>query len=211
MEAEDRFYSRATALCDEALLALNTAMEEESLGEDQFYFLSYLLSRPALSLKDVTVICLSLFSDGLSTTTPTLLFNLHSLAAWPEVQEKVFQEVNTHFPPVDQPLTTETLSSVPYLKAFVKETFRLWPNGTEVSRYCEEDITLSGYNVPAGTHLDLNPSVHFRDPALFPSPDSHRPERWLRGGEGQEVHPYILTPFGQFQPKQKYFMKNISS
>ena len=73
---------------------------------------------------------------------------------------------------------------------------RLWPNGTEVSRYCEEDLVLSGYEIPAGTHLDLNPSVHFRDPAIFPQPASHQPERWLRGGEGQDIHPYILTPFG---------------
>ena len=73
---------------------------------------------------------------------------------------------------------------------------RLWPNGTEVSRYCEEDLVLSGHRVPAGTHLDLNPSVHFRDPALFPAPDTHQPERWLRGGAGHTVHPYILTPFG---------------
>ena len=86
-------------------------------------FLLILVS-PALSLKDVTVICLSLFSDGLSTTTPTLLFNLHSLAAWPEVQEKVYQEVTQHFPPEDEPVTTQTLASTPYLKAFVKETFR---------------------------------------------------------------------------------------
>jgi len=194
--AEDRFYSRAIALCDEAIIALNDAVESDTICDDQYYFLSYLLSRPDLSLKDVTVICLSLFSDGLSTTTPTMMFNIHCLAAWPQIQEKVHQEVMEHFPPIDQPVSQNTLSKMQYLKAFVKETFRLWPNGTEVSRYCEEDLTLSGYHIPSGTHLDLNPSVHFRDPNIFPNPNVHNPDRWLRDGEGLDVHPYILTPFG---------------
>ena len=64
--------------------------------------------------------------------------------------------------------------------------FRLWPNGTEVSRYNEEDVVLSGYHIPPGTHIDLNPSVHFRDPELFPDPHTHNPDRWLRGGQAQE-------------------------
>ena len=122
--AEDRFYSRAISLCDEAMIALNTAAEEGTIREDQYYFLSYLLSRPALSLKDVTVICLSLFSDGLSTTTPTLMFNLHCLAAWPEVQEKVYEEVQDSFPDKDESISSSSLSNMQYLKAFVKETFR---------------------------------------------------------------------------------------
>ena len=196
MKAEDSFYSKAINLCDEAVLALNEAVENGSVTDDQFYFLSYLLSRPSLSLKDVTVICLSLFSDGLSTTTPTLLFNLHCLAAWPEVQQRVYEEVKQHFPSQDTTIDSNTLSKMQYLKAFVKETFRLWPNGTEVSRYCEEDLELSGYHIPSGTHLDLNPSVHFRDPQIFPDPEVHMPERWVRDGQGQDVHPYILTPFG---------------
>ena len=94
------------------------------IRDDQYYFLSYLLSRSALSLKDVTVICLSLFSDGLSTTTPTLMFNLHCLAAWPEVQKRVFEEVQEYFPKQGEPVTPSSLSNMQYLKAFVKETFR---------------------------------------------------------------------------------------
>ena len=104
----------------------------------------------------------------------------------------------------DTPITADTLAKLPYLKAFVKETFRLWPNGTEVSRYCEQvtrsptscpptpsysqDLVLSDHHIPAGTHLDLNPSVHFKDPDLFPDPEVHSPERWL----GPSIHPHSL-------------------
>ncbi len=35
-------------------------------------------------------------------------------------------------------------------------------------------MVLSGYHIPAGTHVDLNPSVHFNDPEIFPEP--HRSE-----------------------------------
>ncbi|XP_023330089.1 probable cytochrome P450 CYP44 isoform X2 [Eurytemora carolleeae] len=193
--AEDSFYSEAISLVDEALLRLTAGVEKGTLSPSQLYFLSYLISRDSLDLKDVTVICLSLFTDGLSTTTPTLLFNLYALARNPEVQEKVFQEVEKNLP-LSSPATVQALANLPYLKAFVKETFRMYPNGTEVSRYLEEDISLSGFQIPAGTHVDLNPSVHFMDPHLFPNPSKHLPERWLREDAEQNIHPYLLTPFG---------------
>jgi len=195
--AEDSFYSEAIALVDEALLRLRDGIESDSLSPDQFYFLSYLLSRESLDLKDVTVICLSLFTDGLSTTTPTLLFNLYSLANIKNkpLQEKLYAEVTENLP-LDAPATPENLLKLPYLKAFVKENFRIFPNGTEVSRYIEKDMVLSGYHVPAGSHVDLNPSVHFMDPTIFPEPDKHMPERWLREEGEKEIHPYLLTPFG---------------
>ena len=40
--AEDRFYSRAIALCDEAMLALNTAMEEGTIRDmDRYSFIKF--------------------------------------------------------------------------------------------------------------------------------------------------------------------------
>jgi len=195
VEAEDFFYSRALQLVDDAVLRMRDKLEANALGEEDFYILSYLMSKEELSAKDVAVICLSLFSDGLSTTTPTVLFCLYCLAANPSVQEELYKEV------VDvarhKALTADALTRMPYAWAFVKETFRLFPNGTEVSRYVKRDLVLSGYTVPAGTHLDLNPSVHFRDAYFFKEPDQHRPERWLRSGDATTgVHPYLLTPFG---------------
>ena len=56
----------------------------------------------------------------------------------------------------------------------------MWPNGTEVSRYTDKDMVLCGYEIPAGTHVDLNPMVKFRDAQIFPDPDLYIPERWLR-------------------------------
>jgi len=47
-----------------------------------------------------------------------------------------------------------------------------------------------------GTHVDLNPSVHFMDEDMFSDPTKHMPERWLRDEGEKEIHPYLLTPFG---------------
>ena len=87
----------------------------------KFKILDFL--QEALSLKDVAVICLSLFSDGLSTTTPTLLFNLYCLAVNPAVQQRVYDEVDGVVGQ-DKVITQEHINKMPYLKAFIKETFR---------------------------------------------------------------------------------------
>jgi len=104
---------------------MRDAVETDTLGENDFYILSYLMSREELSLKDVAVICLSLFSDGLSTTTPTVLFCLYCLATNPKIQEKARKEIdNVVGADKYRPLTAEDLGKMPYLRAFIKETFR---------------------------------------------------------------------------------------
>lgn len=38
--------------------------------------------------------------------------------------------------------------------------------------------------------------VHFRSEKYFSTPEQFKPERWLRGDVTDNVHPYVLTPFG---------------
>ena len=44
--------------------------------------------------------------------------------------------------------------------------------------------------------FELNNNILLRSSEHFDEPDRYNPERWLRGGEGQAVHPYLLIPFG---------------
>ncbi|CAG0891336.1 unnamed protein product [Darwinula stevensoni] len=198
VRAEDFFYREAKLLVEQTIGKIHNMLKESgTLPEDRYSFLSYLLGREELSQKDVFIITLSLFADGLSTTSPALLFNLYCLATHPEAQETLRREVHENFPSSDVPITAEIINRMTYLKACVKETFRLFPIGTEVSRITQKDLVLAGYQIPANTHVDFNQFVHFRSSSTFKHPEEFRPQRWIRGHPEEEtVHPYLLTPFG---------------
>lgn len=176
--------------------AINNILKEGQEIPDCYSFMSHLIGSKDLSRKDVTVLTLSLFLDGLSTTVPMLLFTLYNLAIRPEIQQKAFEEIKKALPDTTTSLSQKILGNLPYLKAVVKESFRTLPNGTDISRIIEKDLNLSGYNIPAGTHVNLNMLVNFKSEKYFPEPERFLPERWLRGDESQSIHPYVLTPFG---------------
>ncbi|XP_059470786.1 probable cytochrome P450 CYP44 [Neocloeon triangulifer] len=195
VKAEDLFFSLASSIVKETIQEIKKMKSGDEEGKKKKYsFLGYLLSQPDLTSSDVDIITLSLFGDGLSTTTPFLLNCLRSLADNPEVQEKLRAEIKEAVRE-DGSLKPEIFNNLPYLRAFIKEAFRVYPNGTEVSRIIPEDLELSGYLIPAGTHVNLNMSVNFKSKEFFSDPEKFRPERWIRG-EGDKIKQYILTPFG---------------
>lgn len=58
-----------------------------------------------------------------------------------------------------------------YLQVIVKETLRLYPAGRlAIPHESTEDCTVSGYHIPAGTHLMVNIQKLQRDPLIWEDP-----------------------------------------
>ncbi|CAB4061579.1 CYP49A [Lepeophtheirus salmonis] len=193
---EVEFIRLAYSFVETALKDLKYMTENNSVREKEFLFLRFLLGKSDLSLENVIALMIILLTDGLSTTVPVILFNLYSLAKNPSSQEKLYEEIQ-RVVKNDSDITTAHLKEMHYLKAFIKETFRLFPNGTEVSRVTDHDLILSGYEVPKGTLVDLNPGPANKSEEIYEDPLIHKPERWLRGKIPLESHPYQLLPFSK--------------
>ncbi|KHJ94332.1 hypothetical protein OESDEN_05737 [Oesophagostomum dentatum] len=90
VELEDKFYREANLLIDEAIRKLRGSTQ----AEEEMKFASLLINRKELNDKDIAVILLSMFSDGLSTTAPMLIYNLYNIASNPHAQDELRKEVN---------------------------------------------------------------------------------------------------------------------
>jgi cytochrome P450 len=79
-----------------------------------------------------------------------------------------------------------------YLDAVIRETLRVRPVIVDVARKATRDVTIGGYDLPAGTLvLVAITAMHYRAD-LYPEPRAFRPERFL------ETPPetYSWLPFG---------------
>lgn len=77
-------------------------------------------------------------------------FILYHLAKNVSKQDELHAEIKRLLPRYDSPVTEDILSSseLKYLKAVVKETFRLNPISIGVGRILPEDASFSGYHCP---------------------------------------------------------------
>lgn len=89
-----------------------------------------------------------------ASATAGLLYNL---ANNQKVQDKLRQDVMERLPNPDTPLTPESLNSLPYMRACLKESMRRTPIIPGNVRCAGRDIVLQGYQIPKGviylTHM----------------------------------------------------------
>lgn len=88
----------------------------------------------------------------------------------------------------------QTIESIAYLQAVIKESLRMRPNSTPLPRITPHDksVSISGVDgIPAGTRVNCFQWFLHRNPEMWTQPNAWVPERWLdpNGAERTDMPP----------------------
>uniref|UniRef100_A0A8C9SZ91 Cytochrome P450 family 27 subfamily A member 3 n=1 Tax=Scleropages formosus TaxID=113540 RepID=A0A8C9SZ91_SCLFO len=171
--------------------------EKVKLGEPvQGAYLTHLLMSEQMSLHEILGSITELLLAGVDTTSNTISWALYHMAQEPHIQEKLNEEVNSVCPGDKVPDSSD-FAKMPWLKAIVKETLRMYPVVPGNARITVDDeIVVGDYIFPKNTLFHLCHYAVSYDEQHFPQPQSFLPERWFRGQEKFKQHPFGSVPFG---------------
>ncbi|XP_023239338.1 cytochrome P450 302a1, mitochondrial-like isoform X2 [Centruroides sculpturatus] len=158
--------------------------------------LNRFMSMPNIDEKDIFAMILDMFLAGIDTTAYSAAFTLYHLARNQECQKILQKELKSKLPSKTSEISAETLKSLPYLKACIKESMRLNPIAIGTGRILPKDLIVSNYRLPAKTMVIAHHQVACRQFQNFPDALSFRPERWLRNDFRNTIHPFLVLPFG---------------
>nr|BAV93930.1 cytochrome P450 314A1 [Chamberlinius hualienensis] len=152
-----------------------------------------LINAKDIDPRDIKAGIVDLITAGIDTTANALVFALNQLSLNPKVQDKLFQEIDGLIG--KREATAADLSSLPYLKACVKESFRISPTIPNIVRILTDDLVLSGYLIPKGTVIICQTMVSSMLNDFVDKADEFLPERWLPGYP-KRCSNYTVQPFG---------------
>ena len=96
--------------------------------------------------------------------------------------------------------TPETLARMPYLKAWLRETLRLYPVLSAIPRR-PKDIILGGYHIPGGTaQVEFLVQQIGQDESIFEDAEAFKLEKWLRKKDTaliESAEAFASLPFGR--------------
>nr|WNH29019.1 cytochrome P450 9J34 [Culex pipiens pallens] len=145
--------------------------------------------------------CLIFFLAGFDTVSTCLLFLTYELAINPEVQQKLYKEVqDTQKSLGGKSLTYDALQKMKYLDMVVSEALRRWPPAPAIDRLCVKDYQLDdgnglSFKIAKDTALWFPVHALHNDPQYFPNPSKFDPERFSDDRKGS-IKPGTYLPFG---------------
>ncbi|WP_266079954.1 cytochrome P450 [Haladaptatus caseinilyticus] len=132
----------------------------------------------------------TLLLAGHETTALSLTLTMYVLGEHPKVERKLVAELDGVLD--GRTPTMEDLSELPYTEQIAKESMRLYPPVPGIIREPVKPDIVGGYEIPAGSTVQMNQWVVHRDPRWYDDPLAFRPERWT-------------DEFEQSLPKLAYF------
>ncbi|PRQ31547.1 putative cytochrome P450 [Rosa chinensis] len=139
---------------------------------------------------------LDMFIGGSDTTFTTLEWVMSELMKIPRVMKKLQNEVRGGVGNKED-ITEDDFAGMHYLKAVIKETFRLHPPfPLLVPRMSNQNVKINGYNIKANTQVMVNAWAIGRDPNSFINAKQYEPERFLNSAIDYKGNDFELIPFG---------------
>jgi cytochrome P450 len=128
---------------------------------------------------------------GHETVAAAISWTLMLLAEDQGAQDRLRAEVCAHDGPMPMVATAE---AVPWTRAVIDESLRIYPPAWVVSRRSTRADVLSGREVPAGTTAIVSPWLLHRREQSFSEPQQFCPQRFLGGAATTARSDYV--PFG---------------
>ncbi|KAL8995908.1 MAG: hypothetical protein Q9169_004444 [Polycauliona sp. 2 TL-2023] len=136
-------------------------------------------------------------SAGTVTTSHCLTTATYHILASPHVNSKLMQELKFHFPDPDAPPPSlDQLEQLPYLKAVMYESLRIFYGGSHrMARiFPDRAMRYVEYTIPAGTPVSMTAKHIHDNEDIYPDHYAFRPERWLPfESRGNGLLKYLVT------------------
>jgi cytochrome P450 len=129
---------------------------------------------------------------GHETTAAALFWAIHLVCGRPEVEERILAEVERQ--DLGPGGAAASLSALPYTRAVVQESLRLYPPAFAIARVARADDEADGIAMKKGAVALIAPWVLHRHRLLWSEPERFDPARFLPGAPPPGRFHYM--PFG---------------
>ncbi|KAK3415522.1 hypothetical protein EUGRSUZ_H01146 [Eucalyptus grandis] len=161
----------------DTLLDLELPEEKRKLEEDQ-----------------IVNLCWEFLGAGTDTTSTALQWIMANLVKYPEIQERLYDEIKSVVGQGAEQVKEEDLERMAYLKAVVLEGLRRHPPAHFVLPHAvKEDAELGGYTIPKDAIINFMVAEMGWNAEIWEDPMAFKPERFLNSAGGVEARGFDIT------------------
>jgi len=188
--AQTRFYEEGRKVASNILKEVSLIESSTPQNFIHAYFQQMSVDKENFFEEDFQVVFMDLVQAGSDTTSCFMELTLLYLILYPDVQEKVAEEIKLRIPS-GQDATFSDMAKMPYTQATMLEIHRYGRTAPNfLPRVTTTPVTYKKYTIPPGTVLIPDTRTACNEPIFGEDTWSFRPERFMNKETG-EVDPQM--------------------